>query len=670
MKDKTTNKESNYFGTIVSISSVLLVTGAASALLSHHAFTQISSLVHIALGILLSLLLLPYIYLHFKRIYGVRRLATFTSGLCAMAVLIIMIVSGWMLIKSGEVSTSALTLTIHISSSLIFIGISILHVLVHFVTWSQHRKTELGKFSSTGKIAMAAKLVAAVTVAIYLSFGVANYVTDTPYSTEPIVQDYQYLYGAHPFAPSQTETKNNQFIDERALMTSKKCADCHAEIVQQWEASAHRQAASDRAYVTNITLLAETKGIAATRYCEGCHAPVALLTGQLSEGGLHGGIPESPGNLVGVNCQSCHGISQLVHTKGVASYKFSINQAYLFETANSRLLQGLNRLAIKHNSTQHKQDMLSAVQKTSQVCASCHAQFMDKDLNDWGWVKMQDEYSAWLDSPFAGNSDPQFAHTTRQRCQDCHMPKVNSNDPAADAQGKVRDHRFIGANTMLTTLSGDRDMFTATQRFLQSNKVRISIEPPHRSDATVNKMPINSDAMQGVLQPYYWYKGEQASINVIVANVGVGHNFPGGTIDINQAWVAFQVVDANGRIVYTSGAVDNDGYLDKDAYQYRSIPVDRKGDHVWKHDLFNMVGKTSVNVVKAGQSDVVEFSFKIPHWVNGPLSISSQVKYRKLNTRYAKWALQEDYQTLPITDVSRAQLLVPVREQKEAFTVL
>lgn len=657
--------ESVLFALTTSLSILLLLTGVISFVFGHNVFVQISSLMHPAIGLLLSVVLLPYLYYHFVRIYGVRRLSTFISGLLAVIIMLAMLVSGWLLIYQGDTTATQETLLIHVVSASLFVFFTLLHLIIHWFTWSKHRKAESGRFVTV--TAVKPILLYSVAGLLFVASGlwIADNVTHQPYSTQAIVADYQYVYGDHPFRPSQTETINNQFIDERAILTTEKCADCHSAIVQQWQASVHRQAASDVTYVTNVSLLAKKKGIAATRYCEGCHAPVALLTGQLSEGGDHGGIVGSPGNVEGVNCQSCHGITRLVHTKGVASYEFAVNQAYLFETAEQGLFKQLNRLAMHFNSSQHKKDMAAEVLGTSQYCASCHAQFMDKDVNDWGWVKMQDEFSAWLDSPFAGNNDPRFAHSSRQRCQDCHMPLVKADDPSADSNGLVRDHRFVAANSMLTTLNNDQEMFTAIERFMQSNKVRISIEPPHREDATVNKMPVKEEALQGALRPYYFYKGERANLNIVVANVGVGHNFPGGTIDINQAWVAVQVFDAEGRTVYSSGDVDEQDYLDPDAYIYRSLPIDREGNIVWRHDLFNMVGKTSVNVVKAGESDVIRYQFDVPYWVKGPLSVAAQVKYRKLNTRYARWAMQDQYQTLPIIDVSRTQLLIPIRSHKE-----
>jgi hypothetical protein len=101
------------------------------------------------------------------------------------------------------------------------------------------------------------------------------------------------------------KTYNGKFIDKLQIANSLDCAQCHQDIAAQWYASIHRQAASDPTYVHNIELPSTKKEIAATRHCEGCHAPIAFLTGQLSEGGQHGGISGTEALNEGVNCMSC-----------------------------------------------------------------------------------------------------------------------------------------------------------------------------------------------------------------------------------------------------------------------------------------------------------------------------------------------------------------------------
>jgi hypothetical protein len=143
-------------------------------------------------------------------------------------------------------------------------------------------------------------------------------------------------------------------------------------------------------------------------------------------------------------------------------------------------------------------------------------------------------------------------------------------------------------------------------------------------------------------------------------------DFPGGTIDINEAWVNLRVTDAQNRLVYESGAIEQDNSVDKNAHFYRALAIDRNGNHIWKHDLFNMVGDSYRKVIPAGSSDVVQYEFDVPSWAKGPLTASAVVRYRKFNNRYARWSLKDPHIELPVVDMARDSLDIALRLKKEA----
>jgi hypothetical protein len=93
--------------------------------------------------------------------------------------------------------------------------------------------------------------------------------------------------------------------------------------------------------------------------------------------------------------------------------------------------------------------------------------------------------------------------------------------------------------------------------------------------------------------------------------------------------------------------------------------VDRKGKHVWRHDLFNVIGNSYENFVPAGGTDIAEYTFPIPYWAKSPLTASAVLRYRKLNIKYARWALQDDTIDLPIVDMARDAISIPVRYKAE-----
>lgn len=647
--------------------SACTLTGLITYIFSGHTiWLQWSVLGHLFTGIASTLVMLPYLYIHFRRTVGFRRPSVLISGLITIFLFVVLAGSGWLMLLEGLHENKRWIYQAHIAASLIFIVIVLLHLILHVKKLPSKRKESMPNrfpslpIDSIKRIVVFNGLVQLLIILLALFYPI----TVTPYSDEPEVSDYQYSYGPHRFRPSQTETANNAFIDKKQIANSQRCISCHQDIADQWVSSVHQQAASDPTYVTNVTLLAETKGISATRYCEGCHAPVALLTGELSPGGDHGGIVGTLANKEGISCMGCHGVDSLVHLKGVASFQFTPAEDYLFSQSDNSLLLRLSDLLIKVKPAQHKKDLGKPLFKDPKFCSSCHTQFMDKDMNDWGWVKMQDEYAGWLKSPYSKQHDQGFSNTAISRCQDCHMPLVDSKDPSADANGKIRSHHFPGANTFLPLLRQDGKQLEAVKAFLQSNKLRVSIDKPSRNDSLQTSHALEEKLRNFEEAPHYYYLGEMAKISVVVSNIGVGHDFPGGTIDINQAWVEFQVLDVEGRLVFSSGEIGADNYVDQDAHFYRSLPVDRHGQLVWKHDLFNMVGESFRRVIKAGESDIVNYSFTVPAWAKSPLMVVATLKYRKLNERYARWALKDKYIKIPVVNLAWDSLSVPIKIRK------
>ncbi|MCP3671359.1 MAG: hypothetical protein GY814_13180 [Gammaproteobacteria bacterium] len=662
------NTERSYVPVTGALTVACGITGLVTYLFSSHSiWLQWSVLFHLLTGIICSFALLPYLGAHFRRTIGFRRSGVLLSGLTTILLFIGFAYSGWHITLRGQQESEQWIYVLHVVSAVLFLLLVLVHVVLHARSLPEKRKKRNqsrypgvpeGSIKSIVKFNVILQLLIGFSALVY-------WLGLEPYQTSPVVDDYEYSYGEHRFRPSQTETANNAFIDQRQIANSHRCLGCHEDVGRQWMSSVHRQAASDPTYVTNVNLLAENEGISATRYCEGCHAPVALLSGELSPGGKHGGVANTAANREGISCMGCHGIVSLKHLKGVASFLFKPAEDYLFEQSQSPLLRAIHDLLLRTRPDQHRKDLGKSIQQDSKMCSACHTQFMDKDMNDWGWVKMQDEYSAWLKSPFSNQHQEGYSNDVVRRCQDCHMPLVNSSDPSADVNGQIRSHHFPGSNTFLPLLRGDQKQLDETRKFLQSNKIRVSIDKPNREDALQTLHALDENLRNFEEAPFYFYLGEQADIYTVISNRGVGHDFPGGSIDINQVWVEFLAMDAEGELFYHSGLIDEENIVDPESYFYRSLPVDRHGKLVWKHDLFNMVGESFKRVIKAGESDIVHNRFRVPAWAKSPITVTATVKYRKLNERYARWALKERYIKIPVVNVAWDSLDIPIKTRKE-----
>jgi Cytochrome c554 and c-prime len=137
---------------------------------------------------------------------------------------------------------------------------------------------------------------------------------------EKVAATYNYRYGKEfPFLPSNATTNSGEFMDPKMFLTAAYCGHCHQESHKQWRESAHSNANRVPYYLKNVALLNDSKGIEFSRHCEGCHDPIALVSGALTEAGPK----KRPYDQDGVTCTVCHSIEK-VDTRGTTEKFFLI----------------------------------------------------------------------------------------------------------------------------------------------------------------------------------------------------------------------------------------------------------------------------------------------------------------------------------------------------------
>lgn len=629
---------------------------------------QLTYLIHLFVGIILIFSLSLFIFYHFRRGLSTRRSGSSALGILTALSFVAVSFTGLHIAIIGQLEFMRWVIEYHIFSSIALIALIILHITLHVFILKKENKPNTPLFPSVNTQSLYKTVIVITLSSVFfvLLLTVLYKSIPTLYSSSSVITPYQLTYGDSPFSPSETKTSSGTFVDEKLIGNSDHCGTCHEEITQQWEQSMHAQAASDPSYQRNIELLAEKKGMAATRYCEGCHAPVPLLSGVLSEGGTlqtHGHMYE------GISCMGCHGIDNIEHTKGVGSYKFRPAQEYLFANRENPFLTKIHNLLIQIQPRLHRQEMARPPLSKPEMCATCHTQFMDKNINQWGWVKMMDEYSAWLKSPFSQQSAQTFSHSNATRCQDCHFPLEKGSDPSANHAGKIVSHRSLGANTAIPYVTNNLKQLELTKQFLQQSKVRLSIEIPNPKQALRSSKSVDPSLVALKETPGYFYLNEDLSFSIIASNLMVGHDFPGGSTDINEVWIHVIARDSSNRLIFESGKLDNQLFVDPKAHFYRSIPIDRHGKAVWRHDLFNMVGDSYKKTIPSGQSDIVKYHFKIPSWVKPPVIINASLRYRKFNQKYAEWVFKTPEITLPIVNMATQSISIPIRIRAEATSL-
>lgn len=199
------------------------------------------------------------------------------------------------------------------------------------------------------------------------------------------------------------------------------CADCHDSIAMQHEQAMMSQSFTHRWDEIEYFTLAvphagkEPKVAGVKAGCNGCHAPLSFLAGDVPPPRPRAGSRANEG----VSCDLCHSI-----TGCAGDTPFNFN--WVSEPGDVKQGPRAGRASSYHEIA------ANPFLHTAEFCGTCH-----NEKDPWGlWVKAT--HLEWRDSPYARAGIV---------CQDCHMPPAAG---AAVADGEVlpdvRQHLFHGAH--------------------------------------------------------------------------------------------------------------------------------------------------------------------------------------------------------------------------------
>lgn len=606
------------------------VTGLAITLAPFHAATQWSVLFHTGLG---AVTLLPVAWYCAAHVADYRRHAAShitVLGWVALVTLAVCSLSGLVIAAEAlfGVRSSLLWRNVHLISTLALLVAVAPHLA--FVLLKQRAArtaTPAAAPSGTADPAPASAPVPNVATA-FPNAGAAGYfgwslaltgillvaalallfVDSGPRYANRFPDDYSYLYGTNrPFAPSLARTDTGNAFDARSLAGSQSCgtAGCHDQIVEEWLPSAHRYAAMDTVFLGIQDVMAKQNGPESTRYCGGCHDPISLFSGTKNIfvenlTGLHG-------YQEGVSCLACHAIRE-TDVKGNANYTVTQPREYLWQWQTNGIGRVLRDFLIRSYPAEHGR-LTKRSFKKPEYCAACHKQFIDAEVNRVGWVQLQNQYDNWAASHWNHKGD---ARKTVE-CRECHMPLVDSHDPAAGdpldynrspGDRRHRSHRFIAANTLMPVALANRLPGADEQLRLTEHWLRGELPIPEIQDKWAHG-PIVTVT---VTTPPTVAPGGTIPLRVVMASNKVGHDFPTGPLDIIQSWLAITVTDDHGRVTWTSGQRDSRNFLQPGTFLFKAEPVDQHGNLIDRHNLWEMVGVRFRRALFPGYSDSVQFT--------------------------------------------------------------
>ncbi len=212
-------------------------------------------------------------------------------------------------------------------------------------------------------------------------------------------------------------------FSEDAFERPAACRQCHIDIYQQWDQSMMSMSYThhwDEIEYFELALknLEQDPSIGdVVAGCNGCHAPVAWMTGTE--------FPPRPGEGSradeGVSCDLCH------TTTGTVEAEIPHNFSYTVDPGRTKYG---NRKGVEspHHNTQYSEFM-----RTADFCANCHNEKSPHGV----WVKSTQ--IEWKEGPYGEDG---------VQCHVCHMPAApgrNANT-AKEEHPDVAQHLFHGAH--------------------------------------------------------------------------------------------------------------------------------------------------------------------------------------------------------------------------------
>lgn len=467
-----------------------------------------------------------------------------------------------------------------------------------------------------------------------------------------IAETYDYRFGRNkPFAPSNATTTDGNFIPGENFISAARCAECHTDMHPQWRQSAHANAFREPFYQKNVKDLTKQKNISFTRHCESCHNPAALFSGALTDKPQ---FKDRPFDEEGVSCIACHSIES-VNGRGVGGYTMG-QPALLQKPDGTKIIEASNQ-DILNNVPDHKRAMMRDLLKTPEFCAACHKSQVPRELNDYKFLRAFAVGDELQMSSFSKESPHPFYVRNKESCNSCHMKREPTKYfDVSVKDGTITAHRWAAANTAIPAVYGYKEQLEAVVKELKDDKMGIDIFAIHRQKADSKKdkliAPINRENFK-------LEEGDTLTADVVVTNKNIGHGFPPELRDFYEAYVEFTVAEPDGKILYKSGFIKPDGYLDEYAHAYKTYLVREDGSINNLHFIWQTKTIAQNAQISSGRSDVARYKFTLPKGVGGKIKLTAKLNYRRFTRVFSDYVLSKN-PDLPIVTMAMSERLLNV----------
>ena len=497
----------------------------------------------------------------------------------------------------------------------------------------------------------------------------------------PASMEYEGGGAESPFFPSSANTNTDGLIPSGFFLDSKVCGDCHKDAYEQWNSSMHHFSSfNNQFYRKAIEYMQETAGVESSKWCAGCHDHAMFFNGRFERPAKE--QIDTPEAQAGLGCVSCHSIVNVGDTMGNGGFTIEYPPLHEMMASDNPIIRAVHDYVVNTAPAAHRRAFLKPFMRldSAEFCSTCHKVHLDVPVNNYRWFRGFNEYDAWQASGVSGQGARSFYYPEQpMSCADCHMPLVRSDDPGSRG-GFIHSHRFPAANTAVPYVNQDEEQLRVTTEFLQDDIVSVDIfaASPVIEDAAAPAMRRRaSDAPQlatgfavgeesasfgapAVLREVgdiaapidrseaSFSPGDTVRVDVVVRTRGVGHFFPGGTVDSFDVWLELKATDADGRPIFWSGLIEDEGKgpVEKGAHFYRAMLLDAHGNPINKRNAFQARTALYVRQIPPGAADIAHFRLRIPDEARGPIRLHAKLNYRKFSHYYTQFS----YAGQPVAD--------------------
>lgn len=637
-------------------------------------FFQWMFLGHVVLGLLLLVPFSLFIGFHFRNTITRRNRKAVNLGLGLLAVCVLIIVSGLLLLRVGPVvivspSTRLVVWVAHVALPGLAIWLYIMHRMMgKAIQWK---------------------------VGGYYAMGVAGLVMVMALLHDWKPPQQQILTNADarergPFYPSPAKTATGKTIPAHTLMNDAYCIKCHPKTHERWLGSAHRFSSFNnvayRASIrdTRAKLMAREGSPDASRWCAGCHDPVPLFSGAFDREDFND--LTDPTASAAITCTVCHAMQSVDSVIGNADYTIDAPVHYPFSDSDSEMGQWLNEQLIKANPSFHKKTFLKPFHKTAEFCGVCHKVHLPKELNAYKeFLRGQNHYDSYLLSGVSGHGARSFYYPPKAQvnCNECHMPRMNSNEfgalASADGTLQIHDHLFPSANTGISWLEGLDDVVTDHQNFLK-NLVRVDLFGLRETGRIEGELTAPLGPKGPTLSP-----GKTYLLETVVRTLKLGHHLTQGTADSNELWVELTVKSGD-RILARSGHINDEKEVDPYSYFINAFVLDKEGNRIATRNAEDIFTVLYNHQIPPGAGASIHYELQVPEDVVEPLEVTARVLFRKFDANYMRFVAEaarkdgtplrgdedpsQPYRNpLPISVMAESSMTFPVAQQGQQAPV-